>query len=42
MYRYQNKKLNELRSIRLTKSARKLQKYITSQTEKYLNEMTKL
>lgn len=42
MYRDQNKKLNELRSIRLTKSAQKLQKYITSQTEKYLNEMTKL
>ncbi|MBQ1702569.1 MAG: hypothetical protein II023_11965 [Prevotella sp.] len=42
MYRYQNKKLNELRSIRLTKNAQKFQKYITSQTEKYLNEMTKL
>ena len=42
MYRYQNKKLNELRPIRLTKNAQKFQKYITSQTEKYLNEMTKL
>ena len=42
MYRYQNKKLNELRPIRLTKNAQKFQKYITSQTEKYLNEMKKL
>jgi len=42
IYRYQNRKLNELRSIRLTKSAHKLQKYITSQIEKYLNEMSKL
>ena len=42
MYRDQNRKLNELRSIRHTKSAQKLQKYITSQIEKYLNEMSKL
>ena len=42
MYRYQNKKLNEVRTIRFTKSAQKLQKYITSQIEKYLDEMTKL
>ncbi len=42
MYRYQNKKLNEVRTIRFTKSAQKLQKYITSQIEKYLNEMSKL
>ena len=42
IYRYQNRKLNELRSIRLTKSAHKLQKYINGQIEKYLNEMSKL
>ncbi len=42
MYRYQNKKLNEVRTIRHTKSAQKLQKYITSQIEKYLDEMSKL
>lgn len=42
MYRDQNRKLNEVRSIRYTKSAQKLQKYITSQTEKYLGEMSKL
>lgn len=42
MYRYQNKKLNEVRTIRFTKSAQKLQKYITSQIEKYLSEMTNL
>lgn len=41
MYRYQNKKLNEVRTIRFTKSAQKLQKYITSQIEKYLDEMSK-
>lgn len=42
MYRYQNRKLNEVRTIRHTKSAHKLQKYITSQIEKYLDEMSKL
>ena len=42
MYRYQHKKLNEVRTIRFTKSAQKLQKYITSQIEKYLDEMSKL
>ena len=42
MYRDQNRKLNEVRSIRYTKSAQKLQKYINSQTEKYLGEMSKL
>lgn len=42
MYRYQNRKLNEVSAIRLTKSAQKLQKYITSQIEKYLGEMSKL
>lgn len=42
MYRYQNRKLNEVSAIRLTKSAHKLQKYITSQIEKYLGEMSKL
>ena len=42
MYRYQNRKLNEVRTIRFTKSAQKLQKYITSQIEKYLDEMSKL
>ena len=42
MYRYQSKKLNEVRTIRFTKSAQKLQKYITSQIEKYLDEMSKL
>jgi len=41
MYRYQNRKLNEVSAIRHTKSAHKLQKYITSQIEKYLGEMTK-
>lgn len=42
MYRYQNRKLNEVSAIRLTKSAKKLQKYINGQIEKYLNEMSKL
>lgn len=42
MYRYQNRKLNEVSAIRLTKSAHKLQKYINGQIEKYLNEMSKL
>ena len=42
MYRYQNRKLNEACSIHYNKSAQKLQKYITSQIEKYLNEMSKL
>ena len=42
IYRYQNRKLNEVRSIRLTKSAHKLQKYINGQIEKYLNDMSKL
>ncbi|MDO4981618.1 MAG: hypothetical protein Q4E58_12020 [Prevotellaceae bacterium] len=42
MYRDQNKKLNEASSIHYNKSAQKLQKYITSQIEKYLNEMSKL
>jgi hypothetical protein len=41
MYRYQNRKLNEVSAIRLTKSAHKLQKYINGQIEKYLGEMTK-
>lgn len=41
MYRYQNRKLNEVSAIRLTKSAHKLQKYINGQIEKYLDEMTK-
>ena len=41
MYRDQNKKLNEASSIHYNKSAQKLQKYITSQIEKYLNEMSK-
>ena len=41
MYRYQNRKLNEVSTIRLTKSAHKLQKYINGQIEKYLGEMTK-
>jgi len=42
MYRYQNRKLNEVSAIRLTKSAHKLQKYINGQIEKYLDEMSKL
>jgi hypothetical protein len=42
MYRYQNRKLNEVSAIRLTKSAHKLQKYINGQIEKYLGEMSKL
>ncbi len=42
MYRYQNRKLNEVSAIRLTKSAQKLQKYINGQIEKYLGEMSKL
>ena len=42
MYRYQNRKLNEAISVHYNKSAQKLQKYITSQIEKYLNEMSKL
>jgi hypothetical protein len=42
MYRYQNRKLNEASSVHYNKSARKLQKYITSQIEKYLGEMQKL
>ena len=42
MYRDQNKKLNEASSIHYNKSVQKLQKYITSQIEKYLNEMSKL
>ena len=42
MYRYQNRKLNEASSVHYNKSAQKLQKYITSQIEKYLDEMTKL
>ena len=42
MYRYQNRKLNEASSVHYNKSAQKLQKYITSQIEKYLDEMSKL
>ena len=42
MYRYQNRKLNEVSAIRHTKSAKKLQKYINGQIEKYLGEMSKL
>lgn len=42
MYRDQNKKLNEASSFHYNKSAQKLQKYITNQIEKYLNEMSKL
>ena len=42
MYRDQNRKFNEASSIHYNKSARKLQKYITSQIEKYLGEMQKL
>ena len=42
MYRDQNKKLNEASSFHYNKSAQKLQKYITSQIEKYLGEMSKL
>lgn len=41
-YRYQNRKFNEASSVHYNKSARKLQKYITSQIEKYLGEMQKL
>ena len=41
MYRDQNRKLNEVSSIHYNKCAQKLQKYITSQIEKYLNEMSK-
>ena len=41
MYRDQNRKLNEASSVHHNKSAQKLQKYITSQIEKYLGEMTK-
>ena len=41
MYRDQNRKFNEASSIHYNKSAQKLQKYITSQIEKYLGEMTK-
>ena len=41
MYRYQNRKFNEASSTHYNKSAQKLQKYITSQIEKYLNEMSK-
>ena len=41
MYRDQNRKLNEASSVHYNKSAQKLQKYITSQIEKYLNEMSK-
>ena len=41
IYRYQNRKFNEASSIHYNKSAQKLQKYITSQTEKYLGEMSK-
>ena len=41
MYRDQNRKFNEASSIHYNKSAQKLQKYITSQIEKYLNEMSK-
>ena len=42
MYRDQNRKFNEASSIHYNKSAQKLQKYITSQIEKYLGEMSKL
>ena len=42
MYRYQNRKLNEVSAIRHTKSAHKLQKYTNGQIEKYLGEMSKL
>ena len=41
MYRDQNRELNEASSVHHNKSAQKLQKYITSQIEKYLGEMTK-
>ena len=41
MYRDQNRKFNEASSVHYNKSAQKLQKYITSQIEKYLGEMTK-
>ena len=41
MYRDQNRKLNEASSVHYNKSAQKLQKYITSQIEKYLGEMSK-
>jgi hypothetical protein len=42
IYRYQNRKFNEASSAHYNKSAQKLQKYITSQIEKYLGEMSKL
>lgn len=44
IYGEQNQIINELRKsgARFTNNARKLQKYITSQIEKYLNEMSKL
>lgn len=42
MYRDQNNKFNEASSVHYNKSAQKLQEYITSQIEKYLNEMSKL
>ena len=44
IYGEQNQIINELRKsgARFTNNARKLQKYINSQTEKYLNEMTRL
>ena len=41
VYRDQNRKFNEASSVHYNKSAQKLQKYITSQIEKYLGEMTK-
>ena len=41
-YRNQNRKFNEASSVHYNKSAQKLQKYITSQIEKYLGEMQKL
>ena len=44
IYGEQNQIINELRNseARFTNNAEKLQKYITSQIEKYLNEMSKL
>jgi hypothetical protein len=44
IYGEQNQIINELRKsgARFTSNARKLQKYITSQIEKYLGEMSKL
>ena len=42
VYRDQNRKFNEASSVHYNKSAQKLQKYITSQIEKYLDEMSKL